>query len=42
LLSINAKATLLHQLQEEKDEYTLALLKGLGLEVTENFTLEIK
>lgn len=42
LLSINAKATLLHQLQEEKDPYTLDVLKGLGLEVVENHTLEIK
>jgi hypothetical protein len=42
LLSINPKATLLHQLQEENDQYTLDLLKGLGLEVEENIGIDIK
>lgn len=42
LLSLTCKTTLLYKLQEEKDQYTLDLLKGFGLEAEEKFTLEIK
>jgi len=42
LLSINPKTTLLFEMQEQKDEYICGVLEGLGLELTENFGVEIK
>ena len=42
LLSIKPKTALLYQLQEQGDEETKELLEGLGIEVIEKHTIEIK
>lgn len=42
LLSIKPKTALLYQLQEQGDSDTQAMLEGLGVEVIEKYTLEIK
>lgn len=42
LLSIKPKTALLYQLQEQDDTETKELLGGLGIEVVEKHTLEIK
>lgn len=42
LLSIKPKTALLFQLQEQEDGETKELLGGLGIEVVEKHTLEIK
>lgn len=42
LLSIKPKTALLYQLQEQGDDETKELLEGLGIEVVEKHTLEIK
>lgn len=42
LLSIKPKTALLYQLQQQEDVETKALLGGLGIEVIEKHTLEIK
>lgn len=42
LLSIGLKMPLLHELQTENDPETCKMLKGLGVEVVEKKTIELK